>query len=112
MIFVLVTGFGLILAPLCILVRDVERVVPMVLRVVFYLSPIIFSVTVVEERTGSAALLAFNPFSGIMVIFRSIFFPEEMHWNFVAISAIECVLILCLGLFTFGRLERAVLKEI
>ena len=45
MVVVLLLGIGLILAPLCVLVRDVERIVPIIMRVMFYASPILYSIT-------------------------------------------------------------------
>lgn len=108
---VLLTGVGLLLAPLCVLARDVERVVPIVLRILFYVSPILYSVRVVEDRAGGA-LMAVNPLSGILMLYRATYFPQELRWGYVAVSAAECVAILAVGLYVFARLERAVLKEI
>src|SRR5206468_1444646 len=50
MIATLLTGVGLILAPLVVLVRDVERVVPIVMRMLFYFSPILYSVNIARSR--------------------------------------------------------------
>jgi ABC-2 type transport system permease protein len=91
-------------------VRDVERVIPIVLRMLFYFSPILYSVNIARKRVGET--LAFNPVSGIMMVFRATFFPRELHWSYVAISLVWCVGLLVLGMYTFARLERAVLKEI
>jgi ABC-2 type transport system permease protein len=118
MTVVLATGLALILGPLTVLVRDVERVVPPLLRVIFYLSPIIFSVEKLDHRLRAAHLgllihfQAINPLTGIMEVFRATFFKPELRWNDVAISAVVCLLIFALGVRVSGRLERQVLKEI
>ena len=45
----LVLGVGLLLAPLVVLVRDLERIVRIALRLGFYASPVIFAVQDVPE---------------------------------------------------------------
>ncbi len=110
MTIVLLTGIGLILSPLVVLVRDVERVIPVLLRVLFYFSPVLYSVHDVPERLRTVA--SFNPLAGILVLFRASFFPQELGWTFVIYSAIGCVIIFATGVFVFSRLERPVLKEI
>jgi ABC-2 type transport system permease protein len=118
MTLVLATGLALILAPVAVLVRDVERVVPPFLRVLFYFSPIIFSVEKLDQRLAKlhAGVIerfqAVNPLTGIMEVFRATFFKPELRWSDVAVSSVVCVLIFALGVRVFGRLERQVLKEI
>jgi ABC-2 type transport system permease protein len=113
MTFVLLMGFGLLLAPLTVLVRDLERVIPIFLRIMFYMSPVLFSTELVQKRFGSAAfVLDINPIAGPLVLARSAFFPQELQWRYVGTSAIGCVIIFAIGLFAFIRLERQVLKEI
>jgi ABC-2 type transport system permease protein len=114
----LATGLGLMLAPLAVLVRDVERIVPPILRVLFYFSPIIFSVGKLDERLRHVHLpliehfQAINPFTGIMEVFRATFFKPELRWDDVGLSGLICVLIFALGVGVFRRLERQMLKEI
>ncbi|MDQ6851576.1 MAG: ABC transporter permease [Actinomycetota bacterium] len=110
MTIVLLTGMGLILAPLVVLVRDVERILAVFLRVLFYFSPTLYSVHNIPSHLHLIASL--NPLAGILVLFRAAFFPQELGWNYVLHSAIGCVVIFVLGVFVFSRLERAVLKEI
>jgi ABC-2 type transport system permease protein len=109
---------ALLLAPVAVLVRDVERIVPPILRVLFYFSPIIFSVAILDERLHHIHLgyierfQALNPFTGIMEVFRATFFLQELRWRDVIVSSVVCLVILALGVRVFGRLERQVLKEI
>ncbi len=110
MTVVLLTGVGLILSPLVVLVRDVERIIPVVMRVMFYFSPILYSVRDIPKHLHTFASI--NPVAGIMVLFRATFFPEELRWSFVIHSAITCIVVFAIGVFVFSRLERPVLKEI
>jgi ABC-2 type transport system permease protein len=76
MCFLLVLGLGLILAPLTVLVRDVERIVPIVMRVLFYASPVLYSVKDVPAHLHTA--LSVNPTTGMLVLARASFFPAEL----------------------------------
>jgi ABC-2 type transport system permease protein len=107
---VLVLGVGLLLAPLVVLVRDLERVVRIALRLGFYASPVIFAVEDVPEPFDT--LFAVNPLAGIFELCRAGFFPGAVQWGHVGLSVVVSVGLLLLGWSVFARLERTVLKEI
>ncbi|MGI8677986.1 MAG: ABC transporter permease [Jatrophihabitans sp.] len=112
MMFVLLTGLGLLLAPVTVLVRDTERVIPIVLRVLFYLSPVLYSVnSIIKPHPEFSAVYEYNPAVGPMTLARAGFFPHEFHGAYVTHSAVVILVIFVLGVFTFTRLERQVLKE-
>ena len=76
----LLVGLGLLVAPLCVLYTDLERTTKLILRVLFYASPIIYSV---GDLPGVfRELAAFNPLSGIFTLYRMGFFPES--WDTLA----------------------------
>lgn len=106
----LTVGIGLIVAPLVVFMRDLERAVKLVLRFLFYASPIIYGTVDLPDELQFWA--AFNPLSGIFGLYRAAFFPEQLDWFAVLISALMALAILAIGLFVFRRVERAVLKEI
>jgi ABC-2 type transport system permease protein len=106
----LTVGVGLIVAPLVVFFRDLERAVKLALRFLFYASPIIYGVT--DLPVGLHFWAAFNPLSGIFSIYRSAFFGEQLDWFMVAISAAMSMVILCIGILVFKRSIRSVLKEI
>lgn len=113
MIFVPLLGFGLLLAPITVLVRDVERIIPILTRVFFYLSPVLYSLKEVLQRAPQLQLLYnVNPIVGPLLLSRACFFPEELKWAYVWHSAVASAVVLAIGLFAFTRLERQVLKEI
>jgi ABC-2 type transport system permease protein len=107
---VLVMGIGLIVAPLVVFFRDLERATKLALRFLFYASPIIYGVVDLPQQLHFWA--AFNPLAGIFSLYRAAFFPEQLDWFMVAIGAAMCVLFLVVGILVFKRTERAVLKEI
>jgi ABC-2 type transport system permease protein len=106
----LTAGIGLIVAPLVVFFRDLERAVKLVLRFLFYASPIIYGTADLPENLHFWA--AFNPLSGIFSLYRSAFFPGQLDWFVVGIGAGISAAFLAIGLVVFTRAERAVLKEI
>lgn len=107
---ILTVGVGLIVAPLVVFFRDLERAVKLVLRALFYASPIIYSAR--DLHGGLHTWAAFNPLTGIFSLYRAAFFPQELDWYLVGVSAGVSVLLLVIGLWVFARTQRAVLKEI
>jgi ABC-2 type transport system permease protein len=107
---VLLMGIGLIVAPLVVFFRDLERAVKLILRFLFYASPIVYASTDLPAEFHFWA--AFNPLSGIFSIYRAAFYPEQLDWFYVAVSAVMSVLFLAVGLWLFRRSVSAVLKEI
>jgi ABC-2 type transport system permease protein len=107
---VLVLGLGLLLAPLVVLVRDLERIVRIAMRMGFYATPVIFAVS--DVPAPWAGLFALNPLSGIFELCRAGFFPEQLDWAHVGLSVAVSTAVLVLGWSVFARLERTVLKEI
>lgn len=107
---VLTIGVGMLVAPLVVFFRDLERATKLALRFLFYASPIVYGTTDLPEQLHFWA--AFNPLSGIFSLYRSAFFPGQLDLFLVAVSAGMSLLILAVGLIVFRRCERAVLKEL
>jgi ABC-2 type transport system permease protein len=108
---VLTMGVGLIVAPLVVFFRDLERATKLALRFLFYASPIIYGLPDLVPL-GLGTWAAFNPLAGIISLYRAAFFPEQLDWFAVAIGAGMSVLVFGVGILVFQRTERAVLKEI
>lgn len=104
-------GLGLIIAPLVVFFRDLERAVKLILRLLFYASPIIYGLNDLE-KLHLTFWGAFNPLSGIIGLYRSAFFPQDLNWFDVAVSAGMTAVILVVGVLVFRRTIRTVLKEI
>lgn len=107
---ILLLGLGLIVAPLCVLWGDLERTTRLVLRALFYASPIIYGVA--DLPGVFKEIGAFNPLAGIFTLYRVGFFPDQWDTLSVIVGAVTSILVFGLGLLVFSRLERPVLKEL
>lgn len=106
----LISGIGLIVAPLVVFFRDLERATKLILRLLFYASPIIYSMSDLPEFARPIAW--FNPLSGIFSLYRAAFFPEELNWLLVTASTGLIAVILLVGVIVFKRSIGSVLKEL
>jgi len=107
---ILTVGLGLVVAPLVVFFRDLNRAVKLILRFLFYASPIIYGVKDLPAQLHVWA--AFNPLSGILSLYRSAFFPDQFDAFTVIVAIFMSLAILFIGILVFQRTERAVLKEI
>jgi ABC-2 type transport system permease protein len=107
---VLLVGLGLLVAPLCVMYVDLERTTALILRALFYATPIIYNVT---DLPGIAQTLgAFNPLAGIFMLYRMPFFPEQWNPFALTVSVLMTAGVFALGVWVFRVLERPVLKEL
>ena len=110
-------GVGLTLAPLAVLYADVNRLLRVVLRVMFYLSPVIYGVRDIQASEDVPEwvkqVYVLNPLAGTFDLYRAALFPDFFAgWGEVAVAAAVSVAFLVLGLSVFTRFEGRVLKEI
>lgn len=108
--FLFLVAIGLILAPVNVLVTDTTRVVRIVLRFLFYLTPILYGIQAVPAKLR--VFLQLNPLSGIIDLYRAGFFGAAIEWKGIALSLVSTLVLLVAGFALFARLERPVLKEI
>ena len=101
-------GIGLILAPLNARFRDVGHLYDVLLRLAFFVTPIIYTVDVVPETYAGLPLkdiIRFNPLTWMVEASRSLTFdqawPETSSW--IVMGAVSSISI-CIGLYVFHRL--------
>ncbi len=112
----LLTGLSFFFAPLMVMLKDIDPLVRLALRFLFYASPTIYGLGDVfgNDRMPEIVqnLYLLNPLGGILSAFRAGIFAQELYWPAIASSAIICTLTLVSGYAFFARSERAFLKEI
>lgn len=106
----LMYGLALLISAGSVVIPDLARIVRIVLRAMFYLSPIIYSISNIPERVQP--LSAINPLVGVFGLYRVGFWPDEHTdpWAF-GLSISLSLVILVVGVVVFRRLEPRILKE-
>lgn len=98
-------GMGCWLSALNIQYRDVKYVVPFLVQVWMYASPIVYPISLVPERYRS--LYALNPMAGVIEGFRAVLLGTgRVPWSWIALSLGVGVLLLLTGTLYFRRTER------
>ncbi|GAA1792254.1 hypothetical protein GCM10009682_12780 [Luedemannella flava] len=113
---VFLVGIALLLSSANVLLRDVQRFMSLLNRILFYSAPIIYPMAKVTESGMPGWLLRIyeaNPLVGIAQLHHAAFLPAEFpSTSLLATTLTECVIIFLAGWFFFRRVEPAVLKEL
>jgi ABC-2 type transport system permease protein len=108
--FVLMYGLSLLISAGCVVIPDLARIVRIVLRALFYLSPVLYSISNIPEAVRGLAAL--NPLVGVLGLYRIGFWPEEIEDAYgYAVSIGLSIVILAIGMIVFRRTEPRILKE-
>jgi ABC-2 type transport system permease protein len=109
--FVVMYGLALIIAPAVALMPDLGRTVRIVLRALFYFTPILYTLGRIPEALQNLA--AINPLVGVLGLYRIGWWPEDaISPQALTISVASTLVILVIGILIFRRLEPRVLKEV
>ena len=111
---ILVTGVALLMSALTTLFNDIERVVSSFLRVLFYLTPVIYPTGRISTVSGLAhKFYVLDPLVGIFEMHRKVFYPDtQVTATMMTTSIVGALLLFVIGWAVFIRLERPMLKEL
>lgn len=109
---ILLYGVALIVMPLVAITPDSRNVITVIMRVMFYVSPIIYAVSRVPEWLQPYTVL--NPLTGILSLYRVGFWPDDalLPWTGYAITLALCLGVLLFGLLFFRRMEQRMVREL
>lgn len=112
----LLSGLSFFFAPLMVMLKDMDPLVRLGLRFLFYASPTIYGISDVVNNSRMPSLIhnlyLLNPLGGILSAYRAGIFASELYWPSIISAAIICTLTLISGYIFFAKTERAFLKEI
>ena len=97
-------GVGTLLSALTVSYRDFRFVVPFMIQIWMYLTPVVYGTGFIPERYRW--LLLFNPMGGYIDGCRAAFLGKPFHWLSIAVSIMLSLLLLCLGAAYFEKVER------
>ncbi|MGI8469872.1 MAG: ABC transporter permease [Pyrinomonadaceae bacterium] len=99
----LTLGLGILTAALNVKYRDVKYILPFILQVFFFISPIFYSLSIIPAE--SLWLWKLNPLTGLMENFRALLFNQNIDWSSLSISIVISLLLFLLSVFVFHRME-------
>jgi len=104
--FFIAVGCGLWLSALNVEYRDFQYVIPFLVQIWMFVTPIIYPVTLFPEKYRW--MLSLNPMAGIIEAFRvSTLGYQPINWHLLAVSIGMAVAIFVSGLLYFRKVERS-----
>lgn len=105
LLMLLATGIGLVMSALAVSYRDVTYVVPFVLQLLMYGSPIAYAASAVPERLRTWYNL--NPLAPLLEAFRwSVLRRGQLEPGFLTLAATLSVVLFFVGLYSFKAMEK------
>lgn len=109
--YVLALGITMICSAVTVYVRDIEYILGILAMAWQFLTPIMYSVDIVPERLKM--LFYINPMTPIIVAYRDILYYKEIPELTTLIQgAILGVVLLIVGVFSFGKLKKRFVENL
>lgn len=103
-LMIAVLGVGILMSAVTVAYRDFRHVLPFILKILFFLTPVIYPVTLIPE--SYRWLLSLNPVGGTIAALRSAMLGTPIAYTDWMISTAVGLAALIVGLLYFQRAER------
>jgi lipopolysaccharide transport system permease protein len=98
------TGVGTLLSALIVAYRDFRYVVPFMIQLWMFISPVTYPSSMVPNKWRW--VLALNPMSGLIDGFRSAFLGRPFDWPHIGVSIVVSACLFFIGAAYFRKVER------
>jgi lipopolysaccharide transport system permease protein len=103
--FITALGMGTFFAALNVKYRDVRAIVPFIIQLGLFLTPVIYPVSLIPHKYQW--ILSLNPMSGVINTMRAgLLHQGSINWADLAISCISALVLLWVGMTYFKYTER------
>ena len=104
--FVCALGVGLWLSALNVQYRDIRYVIPFLVQIWLFLSPVIYPVSIIDQKYQW--LLALNPMGGVINAYRAALLGHQpINGLLLSISTLIILSVFLSGLYYFRRMEKS-----
>jgi len=97
-------GFGIFVAALAAMYRDFRHIIPFLVTLMFFVTPVIYPPSIINSRYEF--LINLNPLSGIITGFRSAILGHPFDWLALLVSLIILLIGFLIGIIYFNQAER------
>ncbi len=109
--YVLLLGVSLILSSVTVYFRDLQHFIGVVLQLLFYATPIVYSLETIPENFRW--ILKINPMTYIIEGFRDIFYYQKMpDLKMLGIIFVIGIITCILGYMIFNKLQKRFAEEL
>ena len=114
---VLQLAISFVLAAVTVYIRDIEHFVQIVLMLMFYATPIVYSTATLDASTKTAQfmkqIILLNPMTAIIEGYRSIFYTQTLpDFKNIGIWYIVSMVLLVVGWLIFKKLQKGFAEEL
>jgi len=97
-------GVGTFFAALNVKYRDVRSALPFLVQIVFFMTPVIYPLTLIPHRFQIFAYI--NPATGAISSVKAGLFHQSINWAGLLISWVSALVVLSIGLWYFRKKEK------
>lgn len=98
------SGLGMTLSALNVKYRDVKYVVPFMVQMGIFVTPVIYPIRFIPQKY--MMLMGLNPMAGMVTGFRYALLGSPASWRVMGLSLAVSVFLFVSGLYLFRRMER------
>lgn len=103
--FVITAGLALLTAALVVLFRDLKFVIPLALQILFYATPVIYSINIIPDKFFK--LILSNPLTGLIDSYRQIIlFNQPPNFYHLISSVAGGTILLIVGYWFYKRVDK------
>lgn len=108
LVFVVISGLtaGIWLSALTFRYRDLQQLVPYILQIMFFMTPVVYPVTIIPERFDFLKYV--NPMTGLVDGFRWCMFGQDLPSVYSLISVAALLVLLVAGIWYFRKVEHEI----
>jgi len=101
--FIFIYSLTLLVATINLFFRDMERLIGLLMTFLFYITPIIYPMSMVPEKYKN--LLFLNPFVPIVLNWQELFLHNKIDMNYLYFSIGYTILFLFISTFVYKKLK-------
>ncbi len=105
-LFTLLTAFGIgtFFSALCVTYRDVRYIIPVIIQLWMYATPVVYPLSIVPARYRW--IISLNPVAGLIDAYRSALFGKPFDWRSIGTSLAISLVFIVIGLAYFRKAEK------
>ncbi len=101
--YITIASLNVIFACCNVYVRDLENLLPVLLQMLFFLTPIIYPLSIIPEKYH--LLLFANPFFAMITLWRSVLLEQVFLWDMFFVASLYAGVFFCFARYTYNKLS-------
>ena len=101
--FFVTYGFALAISSINVFFRDLQYLIALIMTILFYLTPVFYTMRLIPERYRY--LIYLNPFTPLIINWRSVFMNGNMDWSHYFLSVLYGTIVFVIGYSVYFKLK-------